>query len=106
LVEAEPLFMVWTAILLLLFLAPPGLAASRSEKTARLGGLKTVHAALVWILLVGVLASCGGGGTGAVGNSGTPAGISTLAVPVTVTAGSMERKQNITLTLTVLPTTH
>src|SRR5260370_20194071 len=28
LVEAEPLFMVWTAILLLLFLAPPGLAAS------------------------------------------------------------------------------
>ncbi len=106
LVESGSLFIVLTAILVLVCLAPLGATACRSEKPGRLGGRQTVHAALVWVLLAGGLVSCGGSGTGAVGNSGTPTGISTLTVPVTVIAGSGERKQDITLTLTVLPTTH
>ena len=106
LVQAGPLFIILTAILMLLFLAPLGLAACRSEKPGRLAWRHTVYAALVSILLASVLVSCGGSGTGAVAISGTPAGISTLTLPVTVTTGSGERKQNITLTLTVLPTVH
>jgi hypothetical protein len=102
LVQAEPLFMIWTAILLLLFLLPLELAACRGEKPPRLGGLNTVHAALLWILLAGELVSCGGSGTGPVGSSGTPAGTSTLMITV-VSSG---KKQIVPLTLTVLPTTH
>jgi hypothetical protein len=106
LVPAGSLLLFWTAILALFGLAPLRLAARCSGRRGRLGVVNPVHAALVWILLAGTLVSCGGSGTGAVGNSGTPAGTSTLTVTATVTAGSSKREQIIPLTLTVLPTTH
>jgi len=106
LVQAGSLVMLCTAILALLGLAPLRLAARSSGRPSRLIVVNPVHAALVWILLAGTLVSCGGSGTGAVGNSGTPAGTSTLTVTATVAAGSSKREQIIPLTLTVLPTTH
>lgn len=102
LVRAGPVFTIWTIMLVISLLALLRLAAFYSEGPARRGTLKTVHGVLAWILLAAALVSCGGNGTGAIGNSGTPAGTSTLMV----TAASNGRKQIIPLTLTVLPTVH
>lgn len=98
----ELLLVLWVAIFALCGLGSFLTEPRRIGCSGRLNMVTPVRAALVWVLLVGALASCGGSGTGTAGTLGTPAGTSTLMIA----AASGSRKQIISLTLTVVATVH
>jgi hypothetical protein len=76
--------------------------ASGNKRIPRLARRVSLVGALASaVVLLGVMAACGGGGANA-GTSGTPAGTYSLTVIGTFTSSATTLKQDLTLRLTVL----